>query len=183
MNSGKICSKCKVLKSYKEFYTKKDSKDNYQSRCKICSKATVANVYRDLSEEGRKEYNKKVKARIDNDPNKKAKTQAQTSFFRAKALQRLPKWYKSIEQQYVDIYRKAIDLTLETGVKHEVDHIIPLRCSGISGLHIPNNLQIITDVENIVKFDHWDGTYKNDSWKQEIPKIIKYLKAKYKAKK
>lgn len=49
-------------------------------------------------------------------------------------------------------YRRAKELTTETGIKHEVDHIIPLRGRNVSGLHIPINLQILTITENRQKF-------------------------------
>jgi len=34
--TGKICSKCKELKDYSEFYKRKDSKDGYRNQCKKC---------------------------------------------------------------------------------------------------------------------------------------------------
>ena len=49
------------------------------------------------------------------------------------------------------IYIKARQLTLETGVKHEVDHIIPSNHELVCGLHVENNLQILTESENIKK--------------------------------
>lgn len=46
------------------------------------------------------------------------------------------------------IYVEARRLTKETGIRHHVDHIIPL---SRGGPHLPHNLQILTDVENLRK--------------------------------
>lgn len=48
-------------------------------------------------------------------------------------------------------YVEAARLTIETGIKHEVDHIIPLRHKLVCGLHCPANLRVITSAENRIK--------------------------------
>ena len=51
-------------------------------------------------------------------------------------------------RQMQQIYQKAQNLTSTTGIRHEVDHIIPLF---EGGTHHPDNLQIITREEHIKK--------------------------------
>ncbi|MGI9503230.1 MAG: hypothetical protein ACR2RE_09270 [Geminicoccaceae bacterium] len=46
------------------------------------------------------------------------------------------------------IYQVARQLTRQTGVPHEVDHVIPLHGENVSGLHMPLNLRVITSFEN-----------------------------------
>lgn len=70
----------------------------------------------------------------------------------AAKLHRTPKWL-SKEQQYKikQFYVAAAKLTRETGIKHEVDHVMPLQGKILSGLHVPWNLQILTKSENARK--------------------------------
>jgi len=49
------------------------------------------------------------------------------------------------------IYKESVDLTIKTGIKHNVDHEIPLSGDLVSGLHVENNLRVITETENLKK--------------------------------
>lgn len=54
------------------------------------------------------------------------------------------------------VYKTAAELSKTTGVKHHVDHIVPLRSQLVCGLHWEGNLQILTAAENIQKGNkHW----------------------------
>src|SRR3990167_4983491 len=58
----------------------------------------------------------------------------------------LPKWadQKAIAEFYVLAERK----TRDTGIKHEVDHVIPLQGRNVCGLHVENNLRVISQNDN-----------------------------------
>ena len=45
-------------------------------------------------------------------------------------------------------YDEARRLTKETGISHIVDHICPLNGAHSCGLHVPWNLQVLTDAAN-----------------------------------
>jgi hypothetical protein len=71
---------------------------------------------------------------------------------KADRLKRTPQWLDSFQlEQIKQYYKKAQSITENTGVKHHVDHIVPLRGKTVSGLHVPWNLQIITAIENGIK--------------------------------
>lgn len=52
-----------------------------------------------------------------------------------------PKWAN--RSAIKDVYSEAIKKTKQTGIRHEVDHIIPLRGKNVNGLHVAENLQVI----------------------------------------
>lgn len=51
------------------------------------------------------------------------------------------------------IYKRCHTITKRTGISHEVDHVYPLNGASVSGLHVADNLQIITRSENRRKFN------------------------------
>jgi hypothetical protein len=59
-------------------------------------------------------------------------------------LQRMPKWLtKENKLQIKAMYTLATSLNKSTGVQWHVDHIIPLQGKNVSGLHVPENLQVV----------------------------------------
>lgn len=62
---------------------------------------------------------------------------------------RTPKWAdrEMIKNKYVE----GRLLTEQTGIAHHVDHVIPIKGNNVCGLHVHENLKVITATENIEK--------------------------------
>lgn len=76
---------------------------------------------------------------------------------RAAKLQRTPAWLSSSERLAIQRkYDEAERLTRETGIIHHVDHEIPLSGEFVSGLHVPDNLQVLTAYANLSKGNRFD---------------------------
>lgn len=68
---------------------------------------------------------------------------------RSAKIQATVKW--ADKEKIKQIYADAARISIETGIKHHVDHIIPLRNKLVCGLHVPENLRVITATENLSK--------------------------------
>lgn len=77
----------------------------------------------------------------------------------ASKLQRTVSW--SNPQKIAEKYEEAVRLSKETGTPHHVDHIIPLQGELVSGLHVENNLQILTAIDNMTKGNKFEETNWN----------------------
>jgi hypothetical protein len=53
------------------------------------------------------------------------------------------------------VYREARRMTRETGIPHEVDHIIPLTSIKVCGLHVAENLRVVPRTVNRLKHNHF----------------------------
>lgn len=82
-----------------------------------------------------------------------AATRGHAARQRALRRKRLPSWAN--HEIIVTFYRRAAQLTKETGVPHEVDHIAPLLGKNVSGLHVEDNLQVIPRDLNRAKSNHF----------------------------
>ena len=85
----------------------------------------------------------------DRTPEQKGKWVAYVTARQKRIKKATPTWANldTIKQFYIEAQR----LTKETGIPHEVDHIIPIKGKLVSGLHVPANLQILTEKQNQIK--------------------------------
>ena len=73
---------------------------------------------------------------------------------RAKRLLRIPPWADL--GAIAAVYRECAEKCRRTGREYEVDHIVPLLGENVSGLHVANNLRIITKRANRKKRNRFD---------------------------
>ena len=142
----KACTKCKDIKPLSNFYKRKDTKDGRVSWCKDCKNKDRLRYKRaaNYQQHGREYYYRN-----------KEKWRGIKARRRARLLQASP----ALDSEYLwminEIYELASLREKCTGVKWEVDHTIPLQGKDVCGLHIPWNLQVITQTENRRKGITW----------------------------
>jgi len=121
-----------------EFYKQKTNKSGYRSRCIDC-------ISRERNEKRDQylEYERKYFKEHPGYNNYKA------SQYRSALLQATPKWANLEKIKLVYIVCSEMNEIYDTN--NVVDHIIPLRGKNVSGLHVENNLQILSFSENSKK--------------------------------
>ena len=86
----------------------------------------------------------------------RGKSRAYKAKNQAKRNLRVPSWLTPDDFWMMGIaYETARERTEQYGVEFEVDHIIPLNGKYVSGLHVPDNLQVITRYDNNRKSNHF----------------------------
>jgi 5-methylcytosine-specific restriction endonuclease McrA len=132
-NAEKIAKREKIYKSTEEFRKKKLKWDRkYREKNRDVIRLKKFHYYSDKQHLRRAEYQRNKEGYI------------------ARAYARLRK-IKNFTPEDADkllikrLYKEASRLTIETGIKHEVDHIIPV---SKGGLHHQDNLQILVWLEN-----------------------------------
>ncbi len=173
----KYCNTCSTEKPFSDFHKNKSKPDGHTCQCKSCVKAYQAKNISSIKSQ-QKEYraanpevsqkrqqrwysaNKiscllRCKVYKKNNPHiNRLTTQRQ----RAKRIKRSVEWADSELNNLVinEIYEKCEAINKITGVKHHVDHIIPLQGKKVSGLHHYTNMQILTGIQNSRKNNYYE---------------------------
>lgn len=84
-----------------------------------------------------------------------ARVLANKAKYRAAKLQATPQWLNKghwFEIGCVYLYRDALK---QIGLDYHVDHVVPLQGKKVSGLHVPENLQVLPADMNRLKNNHY----------------------------
>lgn len=175
----KTCCRCKADLPLSEFYASKEHKSGFLGRCKKCEsercrernklnketripKAKEWQInnpekYRQAMQASRKAAKVKNPEKVmqyfrDYREKNRAKINAKLTKREADKKQRTPDWLTAIHMaQIAEFYEVSEALSIQTGIKHHVDHIVPLMGKIVSGFHVPWNLQVLTAKENQAK--------------------------------
>src|ERR1017187_1637876 len=132
----KKCSTCNEIKDLEDFYSHPKTKDGKAYKCKACACEYQVNYNEDYTP--KRSYYTPEKYMSNPDKYKipalayakrnPAKMAARAMARYAAKLLRTPKWLtKSDHIEIAWAYQIAVDKTLASGIKHEVDHIVPLQ--------------------------------------------------------
>lgn len=133
------CKNCLQFKNINMFSVDPKSEDRISVTCGVCWKELKGDFKR-------KKFEKTL-----------AKKRERRSVHEENRKERVPPWLTEAQKQEInDIYRKAREIERLTGVKHHVDHIVPLQGALVSGLHVPWNLQILSATENSRKSNRFE---------------------------
>ena len=150
----KNCTKCNLRKPLDDFYKRQKSKDGRESFCKNCrlthNQKWILNNKDKHAELVNFWYVKNKETHLASSKDWYAKNKhrklAMVAAREDRCKRATPIWAN--KELILSIYVKAKQITAETGIQHDVDHIIPLRGKNVSGLHVAENLQILSSVEN-----------------------------------
>ena len=135
-----------------------DKRLTINGMCCECSRIKNNKRYESYYKQYAQENRDRIKSIMSNyQKNNKGKVNARTAARHAAKLQRTPKWLDSEEKWLIqETYTLASLRTKVTGIPWHVDHIVPLQGDIVSGLHVPENLRVVTATENCSKNNNWD---------------------------
>lgn len=162
------CSVCSILKNFdRSEWVWSRARGPYSTVCKQCHAKKCKRIA------AKKLENPEYRARVNSvkrtsreDPAQRARDAACTKTWQAnnklkvgrKAQAMRCPYKRRAEERFLlqEAYALAKLRTKLTGIKWCVDHIVPLNGRLVSGLHVIENIQVITKAANSVKFNKFE---------------------------
>jgi hypothetical protein len=137
----------KISAQKKEYY--EANKETVAARQKVYRNANLEKIS-EISKAYYLENKEKIRGKAQSSQKKNPeKHAARDAKYRAKLLSATVPWANLM--LIYEFYAEARELTRTSGTKHVVDHVIPLQGKFVCGLHVENNLQVLTASENSKK--------------------------------
>lgn len=158
--SSGACVQCRkekdaLIYSDKEFVAKRNRESYERNKPTVLAKAKVRYVSKaeeiNFKNTRRRQFRLEEYRARDREYGKthRAKKYAHNSKRRKGVELATPKWADL--GKIASIYKYSETVSETTGVKHNVDHIIPLKHKLVCGLNIPSNMRVITAKDNFQK--------------------------------
>jgi len=147
----KFCTSCKkklkkIPKNFR-YKSKKQKVLTFRPVCRICGREQVRKY--NITLKGKLSKQKRDKSYVASGGRKtktaRAKACALSNLRRARIMNATPKWFTEEHKKEI----QKIYMSCPKG--YHVDHFIPLKGKNVCGLHVPNNLRIITAYKNLSK--------------------------------
>ena len=140
----------KRLQQVKEYNKNhKETIVEYKKRYQKENKEKIAIKKKKHHEENVEEITRKKREHYRNNKSQYVERDAK---YRARKLNATPPWLTKFDLNYFkSIYMQSSWLSENTDINYHVDHIIPLQGKYVCGLHVPWNLQILKDKDNLAK--------------------------------
>ena len=137
-----------ITKPKKRVKVRAVNKEYKQKACLICQ--FILDNFETLQRNKRSFY---VKTWANKNPDK-VNTKSKVSGKKRKL--RVPRWLTKEQKDYMDAVHMEAKALRKGGLNVHVDHIIPLCGDNISGLHVPENLEIVPALDNLLKNNNWE---------------------------
>ena len=176
MKLSKVCNGCEEMKNEDEYHKDTLKKDGLRTICKKCTcsrqvpyrkanKEAISErdrLYRKRNPEKMRTNRIEYKQRNPEEYRKRNKVwqarykaknpgiiNAKRMRYYASKKKAVPGWLTPSHRKTINkVYEKAKELEKQDGIRRNVDHIVPLQSDFVCGLHVPWNLQILTEKEN-----------------------------------